>query len=59
MIVLSEDSTKNNYSISANDIKIATETAKLMGFKVYYIQSDFSICETAENALAHIPRQPQ
>ncbi|MGB3509962.1 MAG: hypothetical protein WBA93_12115 [Microcoleaceae cyanobacterium] len=58
MIVLTEDSTKNYYSASANDIKIATETAKLMGFQVYYIPSDFSICETSENALAHIPIQP-
>ena len=59
MIVLTEDSIENYYSASANDIKIATETAKLMGFQVYYIPSDFSICETAENALAHIPIQPQ
>lgn len=57
MIVFTEDSTDNYYSTSANDIKIATETAKLMGFQIYYIQADFSICETAENALYHIPKQ--
>ncbi|MGB3509966.1 MAG: ATP-grasp domain-containing protein [Microcoleaceae cyanobacterium] len=59
MIVLTEDSTKDFYSASANDLKIATEAAKIMGYQVHYIPEDFSICETAENALAHIPKQPQ
>lgn len=57
MIVLTEDSTNDVYSASAIDIKIATEAAKIMGFQVYYIPQDFSFCETAENALNHIPKQ--
>ncbi len=35
-----------------------TDAARLAGCSVYYIPKDFSVCETAENALWHIPEQP-
>jgi hypothetical protein len=57
MIVLSEDRESLTPSASARENRIATETAKLLGFRVYYIPEDFSRCENAENALAHIPVQ--
>ncbi|HZS08649.1 MAG TPA: ATP-grasp domain-containing protein [Blastocatellia bacterium] len=56
-IVLSEASDQLTPSASARDIAASTEAARLMGCKVYYIPQDFSVCETAENALAHIPVQ--
>jgi hypothetical protein len=57
MIVLSEASDQLEPSASARDITASTEAARLMGCRVYYIPQDFTICETAENALHHIPEQ--
>lgn len=57
MIVLSEASSRLEPSASARDIQIMTDTAHLMGCRVYSIPQDFDLCETAENALAHIPDQ--
>lgn len=59
MIVFSEDSDQLSPSPSARDIHAATEAARLVGCRIYYIPQDFSVCETAENALCHIPRQEQ
>ncbi len=59
MIVLSEDSDRLMPSASARENRIGTETAKLLGLRVYYMPEDFSRCETAENALAHVPVQEQ
>lgn len=55
MIILSEDSSQLERSSSARDLHISTEAVKTLGCSVYYIPSDFSICVTAANALAHIP----
>jgi hypothetical protein len=57
MIVLSEDSDRLTPSASSRENKAATEVAKLLGFRVYYIPDDFEVCENAENALAHVPSQ--
>jgi len=59
MIVLSESSEQIKPSASSRDLKIVTETALLLGCKVYYIPQDFERCGTAENALYHIPKYPQ
>jgi hypothetical protein len=59
MIVLSESSPQLPPSSSAADIRKATEAARLTGSRVYNIPPDFSQCETAENALAHVPDQEQ
>lgn len=57
MIVLSEDSDRLPPSASRQENHTVTEAAKLLGARVYYIPDDFSLCETAENALWHIPKQ--
>src|SRR5579863_6137271 len=57
MIVLSEDSDRLPPSASARENHAATEIAKLLGLRVYYMPDDFSVCETAENALAYVPIQ--
>lgn len=59
MIVLSEASDQLSSSPSARDLHTSTEAAHLIGCRVYSIPQDFSVCETAENALWHIPRQEQ
>ena len=59
MIVLSEATTETALSPSARDNLAMTEAAKLMGCTVYHIPTDFSQCENAENALWHVPVQPQ
>src|SRR5262245_41656095 len=59
MIVLSEASHEAPASASARDNREITEAAKLLGCLVYYIPSDFSRCENAENALWHVPEQPR
>ncbi len=55
MIVLSEDGGDLKPSASLRDIHASTEAARLAGCRVYHIPADFSRCETAENALAHVP----
>ena len=57
MIVLSEDSTLRPMTPSARENRAATEAAKLLGFRVFYMPEDFSACETASNALVHVPVQ--
>ncbi|MEW6730476.1 MAG: ATP-grasp domain-containing protein [Acidobacteriota bacterium] len=59
MIVFSEATKERPLSKSAQDVHQLTELAKLTGCTVYYIPKDFSICETAENALWHIPTQAE
>lgn len=58
MIVLTEDSDQLPHSASSRDLHTATAIAKIYGFAVYHIPPDFATCETAANALAHIPPQP-
>lgn len=57
MVVLSEDSDQLVPSASSKENRALTEVAKLLGFHVFYIPHDFSMCENAENALFHIPQQ--
>lgn len=57
MIVLSESSGQLSPSPSARDLAASTEAARLVGCRIYSIPQDFAVCETAENALDHIPRQ--
>jgi hypothetical protein len=57
MIVLSEATFESTGSASAQDNADITGAAKLLGCSVYYIPKDFTECETAENALWHVPEQ--
>lgn len=57
MIILSEDSDQLLPTASSRENHTVTEAAKLLGGRVYYIPDDFSRCETAENALWHLPSQ--
>jgi len=55
MIILSEAAEQLNPSASRVDVSRSTEAAHLVGLQVYTIPPDFSVCETAENALWHLP----
>src|SRR5215467_8640571 len=57
MIVLSEATIEPGVSASAQDNADITQAARLLGCTVYHIPKDFCECETAENALWHIPEQ--
>ncbi len=59
MIVFSESSPQLEPSASADDLRKATEAARLTGCRIYHIPPDFSQCESAENALANVPTQEQ
>lgn len=59
MIVLSEATEQIELSASANENKLMTEAAQIVGCKVYYIPRDFERCSTAENALWHVPEYTQ
>lgn len=57
MIIFSEDTVNNTITKSAQETKHLTEIVKIIGLQIYYIPKDFSICESAENALWHVPEQ--
>ncbi|MBI4748083.1 MAG: hypothetical protein HY774_06310 [Acidobacteria bacterium] len=57
MIILSEATLQNPTTPSEQNNLDLTDAAQMAGCKVYFIPSDFSVCETAENALWHIPEQ--
>ena len=57
MILLAEAPELLPPSSSRDDIARSLETARIAGAKIYTIAPDFSQCETAENALWHIPMQ--
>ncbi|MBC8143283.1 MAG: hypothetical protein H7Y38_17800, partial [Armatimonadetes bacterium] len=57
MIVLAEAVEQLEPSASARDIAASTQAARLAGATVYTIPADFDVCETATNALFHIPAQ--
>ncbi len=57
MIVFSEASEQLAPSSSADDIRAATQAARLAGFDIYTIPQDFTLCEKATNALWHVPVQ--
>ncbi|MEZ0297887.1 MAG: ATP-grasp domain-containing protein [Candidatus Methylacidiphilales bacterium] len=58
-VVLSEAGPGLEDSASARDIAASTEVARLQGFRIYGLVSDFEAagCENAEDAFAHIPVQ--
>lgn len=56
-MVFSEASEQLAPSSSADDIRAATQAARLAGFDIYTIPPDFSFCENATNALWHVPIQ--
>ena len=58
MIVLSEDSPCLAPSASAQSLKTMTEAARMAGCRVHYIPQE-EACETAEDALAHVPAQDE
>lgn len=55
MFVLSEWSPQLEPSASADDIRAATEVAQLASLRIINIPPDFSLCETAGNALWQLP----
>lgn len=57
MILLAESPALLPPSSSRDDIARSLEAARLTNWRIFEIPPDFSECETAENALAHIPRQ--
>jgi hypothetical protein len=57
MIVLSEDSPARPRTRSARENHVATEAARTLGLRVYYMPEDFSQCGDAEGALAYVPVQ--
>lgn len=57
MIVLAEEVERLAPSASARDIAASTEAARLAGATVYTMPADFADCDTAENALHHVPKQ--
>ncbi len=54
MIVFSEAEAYPATSINGRELRALTEAARLYGCRVYHIPADFSVCETAENALAYV-----
>ena len=59
MIVFSEASEQLAPSSSADDIRAATQAARLAGCEIYFIPPNFEMCHNATNALWHIPIQAQ
>ncbi len=59
LIVLSEARDESMASPSAQDMIDMTRAAQLLGCPTYFIPTDFSECETAENALWHLPEQAE
>lgn len=57
MIIFSEDTVDSKITKSSEETKRLTEMMKIIGLQVYYIPKDFSVCENAENALWHVPKQ--
>jgi len=56
-ILLAETPTLLSPSPSRDDIERSLHAARLAGWRVWEIPPDFSLCETAEIALDHVPRQ--
>lgn len=54
LIVFSEADT-NKSSLNMRELASITETARLLGCRVFSIPPNFDDCETAENALAYVP----
>ena len=58
MILLAESPELLAPSCSRDDIARSLQAARIAGAQIYTIPPDFNLCETAENALAHVPFQP-
>jgi hypothetical protein len=54
LIVFSEAEAYPATSINGRELRALTEAARIYGCRVYHIPADFSVCETAENALAYM-----
>ena len=59
MITLAEAPELLPPSSSRDDIARSLQAARIAGAQIYTIAPDFELCETAENALWHVPAQPQ
>ena len=59
MILLAEAPELLAPSSSRDDIARSLEAARIAGARIYTIAPDFSQCETAENALWHLPAQTE
>jgi hypothetical protein len=57
MVVLAENSARLEPSASARDIVASVEAARLVGAQVFEIEPDFTRCDNADGALAHVPVQ--
>jgi hypothetical protein len=57
MIALAENPARLEPSASARDIVASTEAARLVGAQVFEIEPDFTRCDDAIGALAHVPPQ--
>ena len=55
MVVVFTDDTTDKHSLSATEIRAIDEAARLFGYRVFTIPSNFEECGTAENALAYVP----
>lgn len=55
LVVFGEWSSDLEPSTSTRDMERVTEAARLMGFRVYTLPPDFSMCERKENALSYVP----
>jgi hypothetical protein len=55
VVVLGEASDQLDPSASARDLHRSTEAARIAGCHAYHIPQGFSVCETADNALWHVP----
>ncbi len=57
MIVFAEAIELLPSSASTRDLQASMAAARLAGGQIYTIPPDFSLCDTAENALYHVPMQ--
>ncbi len=58
MLVFSETTAGLPPSQSRRDLEASTQTARLLGLRVYSLEPDFERCGDAEGALAHVSVQP-
>ncbi|HEX2905953.1 MAG TPA: hypothetical protein VHO69_03790 [Phototrophicaceae bacterium] len=55
MLVVLGEELPHKTSVNAQETQAILEAARLFGCRVYTMPSDFSACETADNALAYVP----
>lgn len=59
LLIFSEARDEVGASPNAQDMLDMTRAAQLVGCPTYIIPKDFSECETADNALWHVPEQEE